>query len=89
MYSKETIVKNATGIHARPASLFVKRSKDFASDIKITNMNSGKEASVKSMIAVMTLQLTKETPIKITAEGEDEIIAVDTLIQFIDDGCGE
>ncbi len=89
MYSKETIVKNATGIHARPASLFVKCAKDFSSDIKITNMNSGKEASVKSMIAVMTLQLSKETPIKISAEGEDEVVAVDTLIKFIDDGCGE
>ncbi len=89
MYSKETIVKNATGIHARPASLFVKEAKQFTSDIKITNVGTGKEASVKSMIAVMTLQLVKGTQIKISAEGEDAEKAVDALIAFVDGGCGE
>lgn len=89
MYSKETIVNNETGIHARPASLFVKEAKKYTSDLKITNVGTGKEATVKSMIAVMTLQLVKGTQIRISGEGEDAQAAVDALIAFVDGGCGE
>jgi len=37
----------------------------------------------------MTLGLSKGTVIEISAEGEDEISAVDSLIAFVDGGLGE
>ena len=89
MYKKETVVVNATGIHARPASIFTQQCKKFESKIIVTNLNTGKSADTKSIIKVMALALSKGTPISIEAEGADEIEAVDTVIALVDSGFGE
>lgn len=35
MISKEVLVKNSTGLHARPATLLVKKASSFKSDISL------------------------------------------------------
>ncbi|MEG1431988.1 MULTISPECIES: HPr family phosphocarrier protein [Eubacterium] len=89
MYSKETIIVNKTGLHARPASEFTKQATGFQSDITIANLDSGKEGNAKSIIAVMAMALSKDTKIAVRADGEDEQAAVDALIALIDGGFGE
>ncbi len=89
MYSKETIILNRTGIHARPASEFTKNATQFESEITVKNLNTGKDGNAKSIIAVMAMALSKETKVEITAEGSDEQQAVDALIALIDGGFGE
>ncbi|MDU2665112.1 MAG: HPr family phosphocarrier protein, partial [Clostridium perfringens] len=46
MVTKEVIVKNSTGLHARPATLLVKKASAFKSDISLEY--NGKKANVKS-----------------------------------------
>lgn len=82
-------VLNASGIHARPAALFVNEAKKFSSKVTITNLNLEKSADAKFILRVMTLCLTKGTQVKITAEGEDEAEAVKVLGELIDSGLGE
>ena len=65
-------VLNASGIHARPAGIFIAEAKKFQSKITVTNLTTEKSADAKSILRVMTLCLTKGTPIKITAEGKPE-----------------
>ena len=77
-------VLNASGIHARPAGIFIAEAKKFQS-----NLATEKSADAKSILRVMTLCLTKGTPIKITAEGDDEAAAVEALGALIDSGLGE
>lgn len=92
MYKKVTTVVNKTGIHARPASLFVNAAKGYASAITITNLSLNEEknsANAKSIIKVLTLVLNKGSQIEISAEGEDEKEAVDALIALVDSGFGE
>lgn len=89
MITGKTIVMNKSGLHARPASDFTRAATQFKSDIKLINLNNHKEGDAKSIISVMTMLISQNTPIEITAEGEDEQAAVDTLIKLVENGFGE
>lgn len=90
MVSKTTSVVNASGIHARPASLFVRKASEFESRVTVENLSKGgKPGDAKSILSVMGLGMTCGTEIQISAEGTDEIEAVEALTAFIDGGCGE
>ena len=92
MYQKTTTVINRTGIHARPASVFVNEARRFQSDITICNLNledRNNTANAKSIIKVLTLALSQGSQVKVSANGPDEKEAVDVLIGLIDGGFGE
>ncbi len=87
MYSKTITIQNKTGLHARPANLFVSAAKKFKSDISV-EMNS-KKANAKSIITILTLGAAKGSTVTISAEGTDEETAVDELVSLIESGFGE
>lgn len=89
MYSAETILKNKSGLHARPAAQFVAKAAEFKSEITIRNIKTGREGDAKSIIMVMSLAVSIGTEIEIEANGIDEIDAVNDLISLIDSGFGE
>lgn len=90
MISKTTTVVNASGIHARPASLFVKKAGEFSSSITVRNLTKESDAKdAKSILSVMGLGMTCGSQIEIAAEGADEQAAVDALVELIESGCGE
>jgi len=93
MYSKRTILINKSGLHARPGSLFTREAKKYSSDITITKLDESgvpvKSCSAKSIAMVMALMLKKDTQIEISAQGEDEQAAVDSLIALVDAGLNE
>lgn len=82
MVTKNVTVINKTGIHARPASLFIKTATKFQSNISIENGN--KKCNAKSLISLLSLAITYGTKVTITAEGPDEKQAVDTLAELIE-----
>ncbi|MDT8716400.1 HPr family phosphocarrier protein [Clostridium sp. 19966] len=82
MVSKEVCVKSATGLHARPATLLVKKASSFKSDITVEY--NGKKANVKSLIGVLSLGVSRNSNITITASGDDETLAVEELIKLVD-----
>lgn len=80
-------IENKTGIHARPASLFVQTASKFKSKVKIAA--KGKEVDAKSILMIMSMGLVKGTDVVLKAEGDDAQEAVDTLKKLIDDKFGE
>ena len=82
MVTKEVVVKNSTGLHARRATLLVKKTSGFKSDITIEC--NGKKANVKSLIGVLSLGVTKDAVIKIEANGDDETLAVEEIAKLIE-----
>jgi len=77
--TKETfIIENSTGIHARPASEFVKTAGKFKSKVELSA--KGRTIDAKSIIMVMQLGLSMGTEVVISADGPDEKEAVKTLI---------
>lgn len=92
MYKKNTTVKNPTGLHARPASEFINVAGKFDAKILIkrTEDEAGEEeANAKSIVNLLALGFCQGEDITITANGEDEQQAVDSLLALIDGGFGE
>ena len=89
MYTKTTKIKNPTGLHARPASDFVACAAKFKSSILIKIIGDENEVDAKSIVMILTLGLAQGTEIQISAHGEDEAAAVDTLIALVESGFGE
>ena len=81
MISKEVLVKNSTGLHARPATLLVKKASSFKSDISLEF--NGKKANVKSLIGVLSLGVSKDATVKVTASGDDETLAAEEIAKLI------
>lgn len=82
MLEKEMIVKNESGLHARPASMLMELSNKFKSDIFI-HVNEMK-IDCKSIISILLGQIYKDTPIKLVIEGEDEKIAFEAIVELIE-----
>lgn len=90
MAVKTTTVKNPSGLHARPASLFVQKASEFAADVTVRNVTKGSDAKpAKSILGVMSLGMACGDEIEIAAEGSDAEAAVDALVELVDSGCGE
>ena len=87
MYSESITVENKTGVHARPAVLFVQRASKFQSDITIKKNDT--IASAKSIINILSLGIVRGDEIMISAEGKDEEVAVKELIKLIKTKFGE
>jgi phosphocarrier protein len=81
MVIKEVTVLNETGIHARPASEFVKAAGGFESKIDV--ITEEKSINAKSIMGILAGGISQGTTIKIKAEGADEDNAVDTLVKMI------
>ncbi len=81
MFRQEVILQNETGLHARPASLFVKEASKFKSDIKL--FKNEKQYNAKSIMGLLSMGAAKGDKIIIQAEGEDEETAVRELLDFI------
>ena len=87
MYTQKVTIINRLGLHARPASEFVKVAQPFNSDIKLTC--NGRTGVAKSIISIMALNVAYGDVLEICAEGLDEKEAVEVLVHFIKEGCGE
>ncbi len=87
MVEKTVEVTNPTGLHARPAALFVQTAGKFTSSIWITKEE--KKVNAKSIMGLMSLAVAQGTRVVIGAEGEDEQLAVKELIDLIVSGFGE
>ena len=89
MYSRTVTVLNRTGLHARPASDFIGCAGKFKSKITIKRVGDEDEANAKSIVMLLSLGLAQGTEIELTARGEDETEAVDTLVALIESKFGE
>ncbi|MGK0464934.1 HPr family phosphocarrier protein [Clostridium sp.] len=85
----EIVIKilNEQGLHARPASIFVKTANKFKSNITI--LHGDDVANAKSIINIMSLGLSKDEEIKIVAEGADEVAAIEALKALVESKFGE
>ena len=70
MKSFQYVIKDAAGLHARPAGLLVKCAASCDSEIKIELRS--KSVSAKKLFAVMGLCVKKDDEITITVEGANE-----------------
>jgi phosphotransferase system HPr (HPr) family protein len=90
MRTIDQTIRNPSGLHARPAAMFVKTAAGFASRITLENLDRGTApVDAKSIIAVMSSGVARGHRVRVTAEGPDEDTAIETLDAFIASGLGE
>lgn len=87
MVSKEVVVQNQVGLHARPATFFIQKANEFKSSIWVEKEE--RKVNAKSLLGVLSLGITKGTAINIIADGADEQEAVSTLIDLISSNFAE
>ena len=73
------VITDAEGIHARPATMLVKKAAGFKSDINIEA--EGKKVNAKGVLG--GLGAKKGAEITVTVDGEDEEIAAAELETFL------
>ncbi|MBQ6999280.1 MAG: HPr family phosphocarrier protein [Clostridia bacterium] len=81
MFSKDVIVQNQVGLHARPATFFIQKANNFKSSVWVSK--DDRKVNAKSLLGVLSLGIIKGTTITIIADGEDQEEAVNTLVELI------
>lgn len=85
--SREIVVVNPQGFHARPAHLFMKLACQFQADVSIVKENHC--INGKSILDLLTLGAGNGTKLTLQAVGSDAQAAVDALVQLVEGGFGE
>jgi phosphotransferase system enzyme I (PtsI) len=88
LIKRRTKIINANGLHARPATRFAEVASKFNSEIFVKTANK-EEINGKSIIDLLTLGAKRGTELLITADGEDNEIALDALEGLVNDGFDE
>lgn len=78
----EVEIRNADGLHMRPAMQFVDLASKFAADIKVTNGDTSVDA--KSIMHMTMLAATCGTKLFVRAEGTDARQATDALRELVE-----
>ena len=70
MVSKEVVISNQVGLHARPATFFIQKANEYKCSIWVEK--DERRVNAKSLLGVLSLGIVKGTPITIIADGSDE-----------------
>jgi phosphotransferase system HPr (HPr) family protein len=90
MTSTELEIRNPSGLHARPAAVFVRAASRFHSGIRLQNLTTDRpEVDAKSILGVLTSGVAKGHRIRLVADGDDAEQAIAELRALIESGLGE
>ena len=90
MTTVRVVVRNPSGLHARPAALFVRTSGQFRSTVTVSNPAAAKgPVDAKSILSVLTLGVSSGTEIEVSAEGDDADAAIAAIREAVESGLGE
>ena len=87
MVSKEIVVQNQVGLHARPATFFIQKANEFSSSIWISK--DERKVNAKSLLGVLSLGVTRGMAVTLIAEGSDEETAINELANLVETNFSE
>jgi phosphocarrier protein len=87
MTERRVKILNETGVHARPAGLFVETANKFRSTVRV--VAGDREADGRSILSLLLIELTPGSEILIRADGQDEEQAADALAALVESGFRE
>lgn len=87
MLTKNIIVKNKLGLHARPSALLAKTASLFQSSILL--QRNGQSVDAKSILGLMTMAAPYGTELTLTTDGNDEEVALQTIVRLFHNRFGE
>lgn len=87
MISRDFIISNKLGLHARPSAQLTQTAARFASDIHISR--NGRRVNAKSIMGVMMLAAGQGSTVTVEAQGEDAEAALQAIGELIAGRFGE
>ena len=82
MTRRETRIVNRLGLHARAAAQLVRMANEYNSDISLIKPNQ--HANAKTIMEVLMLGAAQGEDLTVEARGDDEVHAVEAIVQLID-----
>ncbi len=79
---KAFTIQNPSGLHARPASLFVQKATAYPCEVQITK--GGKTVNGKSIMGLMSLAIAKGDEITLEVKGDREQEALEELGKLLE-----
>ena len=80
-------LRNATGLHARPAKIFSRAAAAFAADVSVEK--DGRPVNAKSVLSLLTLDCHQGDEILISVEGDDAASTLAELVALVEASLGE
>jgi len=80
MITRKFTINNPTGLHARPASELCALCKKYQS--KITIQCNGKSINPRSVISILTGDMSFGKTVNVEISGDDEITAMESMTRF-------
>jgi phosphocarrier protein HPr len=80
-------ISNKLGLHARASAKLTKLAGGFRSEVHMSR--NGRRVNAKSIMGVMMLAAGLGTEVDVETEGEDEALAMKSLVALIEDKFGE
>ena len=85
--TRDLVIQNRNGLHARPAAMFVKISSRFKAEVWVEK--DGEKVNGKSIMGLMMLAAGKGSTLHVSAEGADAEEVLQELDQLIQSRFGE
>ncbi|MBO4308496.1 MAG: HPr family phosphocarrier protein [Clostridia bacterium] len=87
MISRDVVITNTSGLHARPATFFIQKANSYPCSIWIEK--DDRKVNAKSLLGVLSLGIAKGMTITLTADGRGEEDALDGLEELINSGFSD
>ncbi len=85
--SREFVISNKLGLHARPAAMFVKTASRFPCEIWVDK--DGEQVNGKSIMGLMMLAAASGARLTVSAEGDEAVEALTAIEELITSGFQE
>lgn len=87
MITQNITITNSIGLHARPATYLIQKATAYRSKVRIAR--NQQEVNAKSLLGVLSLGIAQGMTVTITTEGEDEVEAMEGILELIRTGLEE
>ena len=82
MSERTVVVGSSSGLHARPAAMFVKAAAAQPTPVRL-RVGDGKSVDARSILGVLSLRAKQGTEVTLEAEGTDAAVALNTLADLL------
>jgi phosphocarrier protein len=81
MITHEMVIGNKSGLHARPATLWVQTASRYQSSVRM--VKGDRDVDGKSLLALLSLGLSGGSTFQFSVNGPDEVAAAEALAKLV------
>lgn len=81
MITREIVMGNKSGMHARPATLWVQTASQFQSSVRL--VKGERDVDGKSLLSLLSLGLSGGSTFQFSVNGPDEAAAAEALTKLV------